>query len=40
MRRFFIAAAILLVGTAIAAAAPGDSQSPYVQTVHELLLKL
>jgi hypothetical protein len=39
MRRFFIAAAILFVGSTIASAAPGESQSPYVQTVHELLLK-
>jgi hypothetical protein len=39
MRRFFIAAAILLVGSTIASAAPGESQSPYVQTVQELLLK-
>jgi hypothetical protein len=39
MRRFFIAAAILLVGSTIASAAPGESQSPYVQTVLELLLK-
>jgi hypothetical protein len=39
MRRFFIAAAILFVGSTIASAAPGESQSPYVQTVQELLLK-
>ena len=39
MRTFFIAASILLVGTTLAVAAPGDSQSPYTQTVYELTLK-
>ena len=39
MRTFFNTAAIVLVWTTIAVAAPRDSQSPYVQTVYELMLK-
>jgi hypothetical protein len=39
MRTFFNTAAIFLVWTTIAVAAPRDSQSPYVQTVYELMLK-
>ena len=39
MRTFINAVAILLVSTTIALAAPRESQSPYVQTVYELMLK-
>jgi hypothetical protein len=39
MRRFFIAASILVVWTTLAVAAPGDSRSPYTRTVYELMLK-
>lgn len=40
MKRFTVATALfLLAGPALALASPGDKQSPYVQTVHELLLK-
>ena len=40
MRKFIVATALfLLAGPALALASPGDKQSPYVDTVHELLLK-
>ena len=43
MKRFIVVATaavvFLLGGTTFAFAAPGDKQSPYVQTVYELLLK-
>ena len=40
MSRFIVAAALLLLaGPTRALASPGDKPSPYVQTVHELLLK-
>jgi hypothetical protein len=38
MKRFIVAAAVLLTGTTFAFAAPGERQSPYVQTVYELVL--
>jgi hypothetical protein len=39
MNRFIVAAAALLLsGSTIAFASPGERQSPYVQTVYELLL--
>jgi hypothetical protein len=40
MKRFIVATALLLLaGPTLALASPGDKPSPYVQTVHELLLK-
>jgi hypothetical protein len=40
MKRFIVATALLLLaGPTLALASPGEKPSPYVQTVHELLLK-